>query len=602
MPARSRAGEKTLRGIAVSAGVCRGRVLVLGRPQHEVPRFAVAQAQVPQEIQRFEQALTQTRKAILDVQSRVREGTGQQDASIFEAHLCVLEDPALISEVTRLVQEEHLNVEHAFQTVADQYIAAWASIKDDYLRERASDLRDVAERVQRNLAGQPDGSALHSLSEPRIVISHDLAPSATAQLDKKLVLGFATDVGSKTSHTAILARSLKIPAVVGLKEASLQLQDGEYVLLDGFNGLVIVNPTDQTLFEYGLLVQRQLTVEERLRDTIDQPAVTCDGVRVHLSANVEQASDAQAVRDCGADGVGLFRTEYLFIRSDHLPTEEEQFAAYRQVAAALQPHSVIIRTLDLGGDKFLSQLQVPAEMNPFLGWRAIRFCLQERAIFRTQLRAILRASTEGNVKIMYPMISRVDEIDQANELLEACKAELRTEGVAFDANIDTGAMIEIPSAVFVADALAKRVRFFSLGTNDLIQYALAVDRLNEKIAHLYDPTHPAIVHLIKMTVDAAHRNNLWVGVCGEMAGDIDLAPLLLGLGVDELSAAPQAVPQLKYLIRKLLMSRAKELAGFALTSDVSADILARCRALTRQTLGDLLDAAVPGPKPAFPTS
>jgi phosphotransferase system enzyme I (PtsI) len=387
-----------------------------------------------------------------------------------------------------------------------------------------------------------------------------------------------------------MARSLRIPAVVGLHSASQELASGDYALLDGFNGLIIINPTEQTLFEYGQLVRKRVTLEDKLRETIEQPAVTLDGVRITLSANVERSEDAEAVSASGAEGVGLFRTEYLFINRDTLPSEEEQYAAYQRVASALKPHPVVIRTLDLGGDKFLSHLQVAQEMNPFLGWRAIRFCLQERDIFRAQLRAILRASVDGNVLMMYPMISGLEELLQANALLEECKVELAAEGVPYNPELPVGAMIEIPSAVLVAPALAKHAKFFSIGTNDLIQYSLAVDRLNEKIAHLYEPTHPAILRFIKMTADAGKQAGIWVGVCGEMAGDPLLLPLLLGLGVTELSAAPGVVPQLKYLIRRLKMSEAVELADWALQCESGTGILDRCRKLVRQVAPSLCDS------------
>jgi len=382
---------------------------------------------------------------------------------------------------------------------------------------------------------------------------------------------------------------LRIPAVVGLKDISQQLKTGQYVLLDGFNGTITVNPTDQTLFEYGQIIIQQDTLHQKLRDILLKPAVTIDGHRVYLSANIEQPTDAEDVKANGADGVGLFRTEYLFINRDHLPSEEQQYEAYRAAAQALKPMSVVIRTLDLGVDKFLAHLQMPSELNPFLGWRAIRFCLQERDIFRGQLRAILRASAEGNIKMMYPMISGLDELNQANALVDEYKAELRKENIPFDENLEIGAMIETPSAVIVADSLAKRLKFFSIGTNDLIQYSLAVDRMNEKIAHLYEPTHPAIVRLIKSTVDAAHAHGLWVSVCGEMASDPVMAPLLLGLGVDELSASPPLVPPVKFLIRRLKLSEAKELAQFALSSESAADILARCQELARQIAPGLFE-------------
>ena len=583
-------GEKVLRGIPVSAGVCRGKILVLDRPDDtSIPRRELSEAELTGQLRRFEQALTETRHQILEVQGKVSQGMGAQDASIFDAHLLVLEDPTLIDEVTKFIHREKVTAEYAFHQVAEKYSATLAAIADEYLRERAADMRDVSERILQNLLGRREEIDLRHLQEPCIIISHDLTPSRTAVLDKKVVLGFATDVGSKTSHTAIMARSLRIPAIVGLGDASRQLHTGQYALLDGYNGQLVLNPTDQTLFEYGQLVRKQVSLEEKLRDAYDQPAVTLDGVRFTLSANIEQAADAEAVLASGAEGVGLFRTEYLFINRDSLPTEEEQYQAYRQIATALKPSAVIIRTLDLGGDKFLSHLQIPQEMNPFLGWRAIRYCLQEKEIFRHQLRAILRAAVEGNIKLMYPMISGLDELNQANALVETCRAELRAEGIPCAAQLEIGAMIEIPSAVLAAGALAKRVKFFSIGTNDLIQYTLAVDRLNEKIAHLYEPTHPAIVRLIKMTADAGRARGIWTGVCGEMAGEPVLTPLLLGLGVDELSAAPSLVPRIKHLIRRLKFSDCKELAAFALKSESAAEILARSEQLARRSAPGLFE-------------
>ena len=589
MPEHARMGEKSFRGIPVSEGVCRGPILVLGKPTDTVPIRTVTEEELPNELQRLEQALIQTRQQILEVQRKVGEVMGADDASIFDAHLLVLEDRTLLDEVTRVMAQKRISVEQAFGQVAEKYAKTLGAIDDDYLRERAADMRDVAARVLNNLLGRHEPGDLKHLKEPSIIISYDLSPSITAMFDKKKVLGFATDVGSKTSHTAIMARSLQIPAVVGLKNVSQQLEAGQYALLDGYNGYLVLNPTDQTLFEYGQLVRKHVDLREKLRDVRDKPAVTLDGTRITLSANVEQAGDTEAVQANGAEGVGLFRTEYLFINREILPTEDEQYQAYRQVAATLKPHPVVIRTLDLGGDKFLSHLNVPAEMNPFLGWRAIRFCLQERDIFRAQLRAILRASAEGNVKMMYPMISCLDELNQANALVDECKVELQAENIPFDPAMDIGVMIEIPSAALIADSLARRAKFFSIGSNDLIQYALAVDRLNEKIAHLYEPAHPAIVQLIKMTVDAAHRHGIWVGVCGEIASDLSMIPLLLGLGVDELSAAPAYVPQVKFLIRRLKIAEARELAEFAVSSESGPEILARSQALARQVAPSLYE-------------
>jgi phosphotransferase system enzyme I (PtsI) len=582
-------GERIFRGIPVSAGVCRGKILVVDRTRLAIDGRKIVESEISEEINRLEKALVQTRQQILEVQRKVSDAMGAQEGSIFDAHLLVLEDRTLLDEVVRVIKEEKFNAEYAFHSVAERYATTLAAIEDDYLRERATDMRDVTSRVLNTLLGREDELDLRHLKDPCIIIAHDLTPSKTAQLDKKNVLGFGTDVGSKTSHTAIMARHLRIPAVVGLKHASSQLENGQYALLDGFNGVIIADPTDQSLYEYGQLVRKQVSLEEKLRDILFKPAITLDGHRICLSANIEHAADAEEVKGSGAEGVGLFRTEYLFIEQEHAPSEEQQYEAYRAAATALKPMPVVIRTLDLGGDKFLSRLHVPVEMNPFLGWRAIRFCLQERDIFREQLRAILRASAEGNVKMMYPMISGLDELKQANALVEEYKTELRAEKIPFDDNLEIGAMIETPSAVIIADSLAKRLRFFSIGTNDLIQYSLAVDRMNEKIAHLYEPTHPAIVRLIKATADAAHRQKIWVSVCGEMASDPLLAPLLIGLGVDELSAAPPLVPPVKFIIRRLKMAEAQALAQFALECESATEILAKCQELAQQIAPGLIE-------------
>ncbi|MGD0413258.1 MAG: phosphoenolpyruvate--protein phosphotransferase [Verrucomicrobiota bacterium] len=573
--------ERVYKGIAVSGGICRGKVLVLHQAAVEVPRYEVAESGLAGQVERLQQALVETRQQILEVQRQVSQALNAKDASIFDAHLLVLEDPTLIDSVTSLIYQKKINVEAAFHEFAEKYQETLRAINDAYLQERATDMRDVTSRILDNLMGRRAPRVAQPLPEPCILVAEDLPPSEVALLNRKNTLGFATDVGSKTSHSAIMARSLELPAVVGLQTASRMIQSGAAALLDGYGGLVIVNPSEQTLFEYGQMARQRVSLEEKLHELQFQPAVTLDGKSIVLSANIEQIGDLEAVKFHGAEGVGLFRTEYLFINRESLPAEEEQFQVYRRLAAELKPQPVIIRTLDLGGDKFLSHLKLPVEMNPFLGWRAIRFCLQEREIFRAQLRAILRASTEGNVKLMYPMISGLGELEQANALLEEYKAELRAQNIPFDANIQAGAMIEIPSAAVAADTLARRCQFFSLGTNDLIQYSLAVDRLNEKIAHLYEPTHPAVVRLIKWTVDAAHRAGIWCGLCGEMASDPALTPLLLGMGVDELSTAPSLVPQVKFLIRRLKMQDAQELADFALNCESGKEILDRSQALAK---------------------
>ncbi len=585
----SRLGEQVFQGIAAAAGIARGKALLIERSERQVPRYDVSESDLPRELERFESALTATRRQIHETKRQVSEAMGADAAGIFDAHLLVLEDQTLVGEVTRLAESQRTNIDSIVEQVADKYVRTLSSLEDDYLRERAKDVRDVTNRVLDNLLNRRHGAELAALREPCIIVAEGLAPSLTAQLRRDLVLGFATDIGSKTSHTAILARSLRLPAVVGLQTASRLMRTGQSVLLDGYNGLLILNPTDQALYEYGQVERRHFRFEERLHEVHDQPAITLDAHRITLSANLEQVAGVEAVQSSGAEGVGLFRTEFLFIKRHTTPTEQEQYEAYRQVAAALKPHPVVIRTLDLGGDKFVSHLEMPSELNPFLGWRAIRFCLQEEALFRSQLRAILRASAEGNVKMMYPMVCSVEELDAANALLDRCRTELRAEGVPFDESMEVGVMIEVPSAVMIADNLARRVKFFSLGTNDLIQYTLAVDRTNEKIAHLYSPTHPAIVRLIQLAVEAAHQHGIWVGVCGEMAGDPVLAPLLLGLGIDELSVAPPLVPRIKFLIRRLKLAEAQELADFALTSDSAGPTLERCQALARHAAPSLFD-------------
>lgn len=578
-----------LRGIPVSQGVSQGRVVVLNRSRIVPAKAGFETDDQAGEGARLQAALAETRKQLTALQERLRDEFGAKESQIFDAHLLVLEDPALMEEVGRQIRDEHHTPEYAFYTASEKYAEALSAVDDSYLSERAADIRDVTQRVLGNLMGQPQRAGVSDLTEPCIVVANDLTPSDTAQLDPAKVLGFVTEVGSRTSHTAILARSLQIPAVLGLGEAIEELKPGQTVLIDGFNGFVIISPSEQTLFEYGQLVERQSSIEESLDEIRTEPAKTLDGHTIILSANIERAGDVEAVRKSGATGVGLFRTEFLFINRSDLPNEEEQFQAYKKVTESLAPEPVIIRTLDLGGDKLLSHVNVAAEMNPFLGWRAIRLCLEEKDLFRTQLRAILRASAFGDLKIMYPMVSGMDELDAANVLLDECRDQLRAEGVEFAENLEIGVMIETPSAAMIADSLARCVQFFSIGTNDLIQYSLAVDRLNEKIAHLYEPTHPGILRLIKTTVDAGQAQKIWTGVCGEMAGELAMVPLLIGLGVAELSVVPSLVPRVKMLIRSIEMAKARELAEFALNCDSPGEILARAEALAKAAVPDFFE-------------
>ncbi len=609
MPASNRSGELVLRGVAASPGVSRGKILVITESQPSIESRTIEPSEIESEIQRLEQALVETRfevqglqasfQARLEEQARLNDTTSFKDAAaILDVHLLVLEDPVLLDETTRRIREQQQNAGAAFGEVSRQYVEMLGALDDPFFRERATDVRDVTQRVLNRLSGQSHGAHLPTLQEPVIIVSRDLTPSMTAQLDRRLVLGFATDVGSRTSHTAILACSLGIPAVVGLHSITAQVASGQPALLDGHTGVVYLNPTDQTLFEYGQLARRRVQIEHRLAELRDQPAVTLDGNRILLSANIELAEDVPCVREAGADGVGLFRTEYLFLQGSSLPDEEAQYAAYRTAAEALAPNPVIVRTLDIGGDKFSPHLSMPKEVNPSLGWRAIRFCLQEEAIFRTQLRAILRASAHGNVKLMYPMVSGVDELLQANQHLEACKQQLLAQGSPFDPDIEVGVMIEIPSAVLVARHLARHVNFFSIGTNDLIQYSLAVDRLNDRIAHLYEPTHPAVLQAIHLTVQAGRNAGIWVGACGEMASDPILVPLLLGLGVHELSVAAAGVPRIKHMIRACHLEETRTLAQWALDQPSGSAILERAESFARRISPDLLDPSLSHPSPS----
>lgn len=579
--------ERRFQGVGVSPGIARGTVFVLRPEDEEAPSRKIEEWQVPEEIARFEAALVATREQILEMQQRIAGAIGAKDASIFDAHLLVVEDRTLIDEVLRTLARDHWNIEHVFQQVANRYSKTLSEIDDPYLRERALDINDVCRRVVRNLMGR-DVKTPTQIDVPHILVSHNLTPSDTAQLNRRLVLGFATDVGSRTSHTAIMARSLNIPAVVALHNVSEALLSGDQILIDGYSGILILNPTDQTLWEYGELEVKKTAVEDKLDELRETVSTTLDGRHIALSANIELPTDVEQVKQSGAEGIGLYRTEFFYLNKEELPNEEEQYENYCIVAREMGQQSVIIRTLDLGGDKFMSALQLPSELNPFLGWRAIRFCLERVDVFKTQLRAILRASALGNIRMMFPMISGVDELRRAKVVLEECRQELRDKGIPFNEEMEVGAMIEVPSAALVADLLAKEVDFFSIGTNDLIQYTIAVDRINERIAHLYEPTHPAIIRLIKMVVNAAHAHNLWVGVCGEMAGEISLTPLLVGLGVDELSTGSALVPRVKRAVQSLDVGICLQLVEEVKNMESAEAILEKCEAVAKAHYPELM--------------
>jgi phosphotransferase system enzyme I (PtsI) len=557
--------EYTVQGLAASKGIAYGQVFLYLQSELEIPRYTVDPEKRVAEIARFEQALVVTRQQIAAIQEQVSKNLSEEEALIFDAHQMVLEDQALIGETIRDFQKTGLNIETCFNAVAQRYIQAFAEIDDEYLRERAADLKDVAKRVLHVLLGQTAGS-LTALVDKRIIVATDISPSEAAGIDRSAALGIVTDAGSRTSHAVIVARSMKIPAVVGTENLTSKLKDGDWILVDGYEGVVIVNPAEQTLFRYGKIQKAKQTFESRLMAANDQPAETLDGVAVTLRANIEKPDEIALVKQYRAAGVGLYRTEFLYLSSPKVPNEEQQYAAYKEIVAGLAPAPVTIRTLDVGGDKPLpgDPHLIGPEANPFLGFRAIRMCLENPEMFKTQLRAILRASAHGKVELMYPMISGAEELDRANELLAEAKAELKQKGQAFDDKMTVGAMIEIPSAAIAGDVLAERTNFFSIGTNDLIQYLLAIDRGNSRIAHLYDPTHPAVIRTLKQIVDTGHAKGLKVSVCGEMAGDALYAPLLLGLGVDELSMTPTLVPSARYIVRAMKMSDARALAAEAL--------------------------------------
>jgi phosphotransferase system enzyme I (PtsI) len=570
--------ELVLQGISASQGIAYGQIFVYLQSDLEVPEYQVEKAKWSAEVTRFDQALLATRQQVQKIMSEVEKNLGEEEARIFDAHLLVLEDQALIAETIREFEKSRLNIEACFDRVAQRYIAAFEEIDDEYLRERGGDIRDVAQRVLSNLLGGGGAQRLSKLADKRIVVANDISPSDAAGLDRSAALGVVTDSGSKTSHAVIVARSMKIPAVVGLRDLTSKVQAGDNILVDGYEGLVILNPTESTLFRYGQIQRQKRTLEQKLLDANRLPAVTLDGFELPLRANIEKVEEANLVKDYAADGVGLFRTEFLYLAATHMPTEEEQYLAYRRLAESLSPAPVTIRTLDLGGDKpIASQAHLfPKENNPFLGYRAIRFCLDHSDVFKAQLRAVLRASAHGDVRLMYPMISGHEELRRANAVLAECKAELETEGKAFNPRLRVGSMIEIPSAAIAADLLAKDCDFFSIGTNDLIQYLLAIDRVNDRIAHLYEPTHPAVLRTLRHIVVEAHRAKIKVSVCGEMAGDPIFVALLFGLGVDELSMTPPLLPAAKYILRNMKLTDARKLAQQALAMDSAKAIQLLC--------------------------
>jgi len=580
--------EIAFKGIGVSPGIAVQQVQILcPQIQHAIQR-GITPEEVPLEIARFEEALIATHDQIKKIQKQMAEVLGDEHASIFDAHMLVVDDRSFIEDIVRTVKKDLVNVEPVLQAEADRYADMLSKVDDAYLSERAVDIRDVTKRIMANLSGE-SLNQVGQISESCIVVAHDLSPSDTASIDKKLVHGFVTDLGSATSHTAIMAKALEVPAVVGLHNITTAVSSGDTILIDGARGTVYVNPTPARFAEYEKRAEEQEQILHELDTLRDKPPETMDGYLVPLSANIELLEELDAVGARGAKGIGLFRTEFLFLGSDTLPDEDEQAAAYERAATTQYPSSVVIRTLDLGADKLPAGFEKPDEMNPFLGSRAIRLCLSHPKLFKTQLRAILRASVNENIQLMYPMVCCVQEVIEANALLRECMDDLRTKNIPFNEDIQIGTMIEVPSAALIADIIAPHVSFFSIGTNDLIQYTMAVDRGNENVAHLYKPTHMAIIRLIDHVVKVSHRHGLWTCVCGQMASDPLFVPLLIGLGVDELSVSPSQAPMIKDVIRKLFYSGAAELARKALEAPSKEYVEKLCHEMIKQIAPEVLE-------------
>jgi phosphotransferase system enzyme I (PtsI) len=578
--------ERVFEGTAVAPGIAEGKVMIHFQENESIPFRDLKEEELDAEVSRFEGALIATRQELAELQERLTASAGAGDAGIFDAHLLVLEDPGLIDEVNKGIRKERHNAEFVFQGVSQRFIKTLAAIDDPYLRERALDLEDVARRVIRHLLGK-SGQRLAGHDRSHIIVADELTPSDTATLNRENVAGFVTEKGSRTSHTAIMARALGIPAIVGLEGICAELENGCVILMDGYSGKIFLNPSPETLARYQQLATEKDHIEEGLESLRESDSVTLDGRRLTLSANIELPEEIDDVAGCGAEGIGLYRTEFLYFNRTVPPDEEEQYQVYRRVAERTAPHGAIIRTLDIGGDKPTECLDIGREENPFLGCRAIRFCLNNPDIFKTQLRAILRAGVHGNLRMMFPMISGYEELLHAKSLLREATEELRARGEAFQDNMELGVMIEVPSAALVAETLAPEVKFFSIGTNDLLQYLMAVDRGNERIAHLHDPSNPAVVRIIKTVVDAAHAAGIWVGVCGELAGDIEYTPILIGLGIDELSMSASLVPRVKKAVRSLDLAACREVVEHALKGERAAEIYARTTGLARSRYHEL---------------
>ena len=558
-----------LKGIAASAGVAVNKVYRYVHPKVVIEK---KDANPESEVQKFNDALGKTKKDIQTIQQMAVGKLSEEELAIFDAHLMVTEDPEFIGQIEEIINNDKVNAEFAVDQVGSIFISMFEAMEDDYFRERAADIKDVTYRIKCNIMGIviPD---LSLINEEVILVAEDLTPSDTAQLNRKYIKGFATAVGGRTSHSAIMARSLEIPAIVGTSGLLEAVQHGDTMILDAMTGEIIVNPNEAQINEYEAKAKEFEDFKESLKVLKDADSVTKDGHHVELVANIGTPKDVQSVIDNGGEGVGLYRTEFLYMDAKELPTEEEQFVAYKTVLEALNPKPIVVRTLDIGGDKKLPYLPLPEEMNPFLGYRAIRICLDRQDIFRTQLRALIRASAFGKLCIMFPMIATIQEFNDAKAIYLDEVKNLKAEGHAISDDIEVGMMVEIPAAAVLADQFAKVVDFFSIGTNDLIQYSMAADRMSEPVSYLYQPLNPAILRLIKMTIDGAHKEGKWCGMCGEMAGDALAVPVLLGLGLDEFSMSATSVLEARKLIRELSKTDMEKLAEKALECATEEEVV-----------------------------
>ena len=532
------------KGIAASKGYAIGKVFLQEHEEIVITDAKVSNVEAEKEV--LQKALEQAKVQLTAIRDKALAEIGEHEAQVFEAHLTLLDDPEFTGGMLLEIESNSINAMKAVENVTNTFVMIFDSMEDEYMKERAADIKDVSKRIISNLAGK-GGDAFAITEANTIVVAHDLTPSDTAQLDRSKVVGFLTNIGG-TSHSAIMARTLEIPAIVGLKDITTSVENGDTVIVDGIEGICIINPEQSVIDEYTAKREKFLAEQEELKKLITVKTVTKSGRRVEVCENIGSPADAEAVVANGGDGVGLFRTEFLYMDRDSAPTEEEQFESYKKVLEVMDGKQVVIRTLDIGGDKTLPYLPLPQEMNPFLGYRAIRLCLDRKDIFKVQIRALLRASVYGNLAVMFPMISGLEEFQAAKEFVEECKAELKAEGIEYSEKIQWGIMVEIPAAAVYADELAKHVDFFSIGTNDLIQYTLAADRMSEKVSYLYNPMHPAVLRLIKMTIDGAHKHGKWVGMCGEMAGDEAAIPTLVEYGLDEFSMSATSILTAKKII------------------------------------------------------